>query len=101
MHFLNKVFWNLRGLVSASATKKPTFMILARRSRPIKERIIGIKNRREEYDITNILATCNVQPRKRTFLRPTSFQNHVDVVGFEDDFKTLLAELLKQDASLA
>lgn len=67
----------------------------------IKEIIIGIKNRREEYDISNILATSNVQPRKRTFLRATSFENHVDVVGFEDDFKTLLAVLCKEDTSVS
>lgn len=29
--------------------------------------------------------------------RATSFENLVDVVGFEDDIKNLLAEILKHD----
>ncbi|KAL1819818.1 hypothetical protein ACET3Z_014687 [Daucus carota] len=66
----------------------------------LRGRVVEIKNRRDEYGITNILANPIVQQRKRTVLRATSFENQVDVVGFEDDFKTLLDELVGEDPSL-
>ncbi|KAL1819779.1 hypothetical protein ACET3Z_014648 [Daucus carota] len=66
----------------------------------LKGRVVVIKSRRDEYGITNILATQMVERRKRTLLRATSFENQVDVVGFEDDFKTLLDELVSEDLSL-
>ncbi|KAL1819819.1 hypothetical protein ACET3Z_014688 [Daucus carota] len=66
----------------------------------LRGRVVEIKNRRDEYGITNILANPIVQQRKRTVLRATSFENQVDVVGFEDDFKTLFAELVGKDPSL-
>ena len=54
-------------------------------------------NRRDEHGITDILADPMVQQRKRILLRATSFENEVDVVGFEDDFMILLAELVRED----
>lgn len=69
--------------ISCICRKEANLYDIGKEIESIKERIIGIKNRREEYDISNILATSTVQPRKRTFLRATSIQNHVDVVGFE------------------
>ena len=53
-----------------------------------------IKSRRDEYGITNILATQMVERRKRTLLRLTSFENQVDAVGLEDDYKTCWLNLL-------
>ncbi|XP_074365704.1 putative disease resistance RPP13-like protein 3 [Apium graveolens] len=66
----------------------------------LQKRIVVIKNRRTEYRIDNILATPNVQQKQRTLLRTTAIDNQVDVVGFEDDFKTLKAELDSEDLSL-
>ncbi|KAL8106865.1 hypothetical protein AgCh_023602 [Apium graveolens] len=66
----------------------------------LKERIVVIKNRRIEYGIDNILATSNLQKKQRTLLRTTAIDNQVEVVGFEDDFKTLKAELNSEDMSL-
>ncbi|KAL1818923.1 hypothetical protein ACET3Z_013792 [Daucus carota] len=66
----------------------------------LKERIVEIKNRREDYGISNILATATVQRGKKALLRATSFENQVDVVGYEEDTKVLLAELVKEDDSL-
>ncbi|KAL1817121.1 hypothetical protein ACET3Z_019695 [Daucus carota] len=62
----------------------------------LKERVVLIKNRRDEYGIGNILAIPNVQRRKRSLLRATSFENNVEVVGFKDDVQTLMAHLCKQ-----
>ncbi|XP_074332805.1 disease resistance protein RPP13-like [Apium graveolens] len=67
----------------------------------LKERIIEIKKRREEYGIAIIFATSKVLQKKRTLLRATSFENQVDVVGFEDDVNTLLAQLVSEDPSLS
>ncbi|XP_063940388.1 putative disease resistance RPP13-like protein 3 [Daucus carota subsp. sativus] len=66
----------------------------------LKERIVVIKNRRIEYGIDNILSTPNVQKKQRTLLRTTAILHQVDVVGFKDDFKTLMAELDSEDPSL-
>ncbi|XP_074334328.1 putative disease resistance RPP13-like protein 3 [Apium graveolens] len=66
----------------------------------IKKRIEVIKNRRNEYRIDNILATPNKQQKERTLLRITAINNQVEVVGFEDDFKTLMGELNSEDLSL-
>lgn len=66
----------------------------------LKGRVVLIKNWREEYGIGNILATLKVQKKERTLLRAASFENQVDVVGFEDDVRTLLAELVSDDPSL-
>ncbi|WOG87338.1 hypothetical protein DCAR_0206562 [Daucus carota subsp. sativus] len=66
----------------------------------LKERIIVIKNRRIEYGIDNILATPNLQQKQRSLLRTTAINNQVDVVGFDDDFKTLMGELDSKDTSL-
>ncbi|XP_074373856.1 disease resistance protein RPP13-like [Apium graveolens] len=66
----------------------------------LKRRVVEIKNRRDEYGIPNIIADPDVQRRRRTLLRTTSFENEVDVVGFKDDVKTLLAELVREDPSL-
>ncbi|KAL8106784.1 hypothetical protein AgCh_023522 [Apium graveolens] len=55
----------------------------------LKKRIVVIKDRRNEYRIDNILATPNKQQQERTLLRITAINNQVEVVGFEDDFKTL------------
>ncbi|WOH02150.1 hypothetical protein DCAR_0521538 [Daucus carota subsp. sativus] len=62
----------------------------------LKERVVLIKNRRDEYGIGNILAIPNVQRRKRSLLRATSFENYVEVVGFKDDVQTLMAQLRKK-----
>lgn len=66
----------------------------------LKRRVVEIKIRRDEYSITNIIADPDVQRRRRTLLRTTSFENKVDVVGFENDIKTLLAQLVREDLSL-
>lgn len=66
----------------------------------LKERVIEIKRRREDYGISNILANLSVQPKKKTLLKPTSFEKQVDMVGVEDDVKTLLEELIREDSSL-
>ncbi|XP_074332360.1 disease resistance protein RPP13-like [Apium graveolens] len=66
----------------------------------LKKRIEVIKNRRNDYRIDNILATPNKQQKERTLLRITAINNQVEVVGFEDDFKTLKAELNSEDLSL-
>ncbi|KAL8106882.1 hypothetical protein AgCh_023611 [Apium graveolens] len=66
----------------------------------LKERIVVIKNRRIEYGIDNILASPNVKQKRRTLLRTTAINNQVDVVGFEDDIKTLMAELESEDLAL-
>ncbi|WOH04183.1 hypothetical protein DCAR_0623592 [Daucus carota subsp. sativus] len=66
----------------------------------LKGRVVEIKKRRDEYKIDDILAHPNLHKRKRAFLRATSFENLVDVVGFEDDYRTLLNELVKEDPSL-
>ena len=52
------------------------------------------------YGISNILATAIVQRSKKALLRATSFENQVDVVGYEEDTEVLLAELVKDDESL-
>ncbi|KAL1819849.1 hypothetical protein ACET3Z_014718 [Daucus carota] len=67
----------------------------------LKRRVVEIKNRREEYGIANMLANLKVQQRKMSvLLRTTAIENQVDVVGFEDDFRALLAELIGEDPSL-
>ncbi|XP_074333580.1 disease resistance protein RPP13-like isoform X2 [Apium graveolens] len=66
----------------------------------LKKRIELIKNRRNDYRIDNILATPNKQQKERTLLRITAINNQVEVVGFEDDFKTLMGELNSEDLSL-
>ncbi|XP_074333588.1 disease resistance protein RPP13-like [Apium graveolens] len=66
----------------------------------LKRRIEVIKNRRNEYRIDNILATPNKQQKERTLLRITAINNQVEVVGFEDDFKILKAELDSKDLAL-
>ncbi|XP_074347549.1 putative disease resistance RPP13-like protein 3 [Apium graveolens] len=66
----------------------------------LKGRIAVVKDRRNEYRIDNILATPNKQQKERTLLRTTAINNQVEVVGFEDDFKTLKAELDSKDLSL-
>ncbi|XP_074334689.1 disease resistance protein RPP13-like [Apium graveolens] len=66
----------------------------------LKKRIEVIKNRRYEYGIDNILATPDKQQQERTLLRITAINNQVEVVGFEDDFKTLMGELNSKDLSL-
>ncbi|KAL8106838.1 hypothetical protein AgCh_023576 [Apium graveolens] len=66
----------------------------------LKRRIEVIKNRRNEYRIDNILATPNKQQQERTLLRTTAINIQVEVVGFEDDFETLKAELDSEDPSL-
>ncbi|XP_074335955.1 disease resistance protein RPP13-like [Apium graveolens] len=66
----------------------------------LKKRIVVIKDRRNEYRIDNILATPNKQQKERTLLRITAINNQVEVVGFEDEFKTLMAELDSEDHSI-
>ncbi|KAL8106822.1 hypothetical protein AgCh_023560 [Apium graveolens] len=66
----------------------------------LKKRIELIKNRRNDYRIDNILATPNKQQKERTLLRITAINNQVEVVGFEDDFKTLMGEFNSEDLSL-
>ncbi|KAL1822312.1 hypothetical protein DCAR_0310141 [Daucus carota subsp. sativus] len=67
----------------------------------LKEKIIRIKTRRDEFHITDIItATPIVQQRKRTLLRAASFDYKEDVIGFEKDIQTLLAQLDNQDPSL-
>ncbi|KAL1822316.1 hypothetical protein ACET3Z_009094 [Daucus carota] len=67
----------------------------------LKEKIIVIKSRRDEYHINDIIiATPRVQKRRRTLLRAASFDHEKDVVGFEVDYQTLLAQLDNQDSSL-
>ncbi|KAL8106851.1 hypothetical protein AgCh_023589 [Apium graveolens] len=66
----------------------------------LQKRILVIKNRRNEYRIDNILATPNKQQKERTLLRITGINNQVDVVGLEDEFKILKAELNSEDLSL-
>nr|XP_017218255.1 PREDICTED: putative disease resistance RPP13-like protein 3 [Daucus carota subsp. sativus] len=66
----------------------------------LKKRITVIKKRRNEYGINDILATPNVQQKNRTLLRTTAIDNQVDVVGFEDDIKALMAQLDSTDPSL-
>lgn len=66
----------------------------------IRARIDEIKIRREEHGINNILATQAVPKKKRTLLRVTSFHDQDNMVGFEDEFKTLLDELGNKDPSL-
>ncbi|KAL8135043.1 hypothetical protein AgCh_009893 [Apium graveolens] len=67
----------------------------------LKGRVIEIKNRQDEYGITNILATLKIQQRKMSvLLRTTAIDNQVDVIGFEDDSRTLLAEIVGEDPSL-
>ncbi|XP_017233329.1 putative disease resistance RPP13-like protein 3 [Daucus carota subsp. sativus] len=67
----------------------------------LKEEISRIKSRRDEFRITDIItATPTVQQRKRTLLRAASFDYKEDVIGFEVDFQTLLAQLDNQDPSL-
>ncbi|XP_074335963.1 disease resistance protein RPP13-like [Apium graveolens] len=80
--------------------KKVMLYDIGKEIESLKERICMIKNRRTEYRIDNILATPNVQQKQRTLLRTTAIHNQVDVVGFEDDFKTLKAELDSEDPSL-
>ncbi|KAL1809903.1 hypothetical protein ACET3Z_026893 [Daucus carota] len=63
----------------------------------LKERVVDIKKRRREYGINAMLATPNVQQKRRALLRTTAIDNHVDVVGFEDDIKTLMSELDSED----
>lgn len=61
----------------------------------LKGRVIEIKNRQEEYGISNILATLKIQQRKMSvLLRTTAIDNQVNVIGFEDDSRTLLAQLV-------
>ncbi|XP_074380593.1 putative disease resistance RPP13-like protein 3 [Apium graveolens] len=67
----------------------------------LKVKIIGIKSRRDEYRINDIIInTPDVQKRKRTFLRAASFDHEDDVIGFQDDVQTLLAELGNRDPFL-
>ncbi|XP_074334686.1 disease resistance protein RPP13-like [Apium graveolens] len=66
----------------------------------LQKRILLIKNRRNDYRIDNILATPKKQQKERTLLRITAINNQVEVVGFEDDFKTLMGELNSKDLSL-
>ncbi|KAL1819784.1 hypothetical protein DCAR_0416098 [Daucus carota subsp. sativus] len=80
--------------------KESNFYSIGKEIQSLKGRVIEIKNRRDEYGLNNVLGTPIVQQRKRTLLRATSFGNLVDVVGLEDDFKTLLAQLLSEDSSL-
>ena len=41
-----------------------------------------------------------MQRSKKALLRATSFENQVDVVGYEEDTKVVLDELVKEDDSL-
>ncbi|WOG92183.1 hypothetical protein DCAR_0311443 [Daucus carota subsp. sativus] len=67
----------------------------------LKQKIIGIKSRRDEYHISDIIiATPEVQKRRRALLRAASFDHEKDVVGFGDDVRTLLAKLCNEDPSL-
>lgn len=72
----------------------------------LKRRIEDIKKRRNDYGIDNILATPNVQQKQRTLSRTTAInnfkviKNQVEVVGLQDDFKTLKTELDSEDLSL-
>ncbi|KAL1815126.1 putative disease resistance RPP13-like protein 3 [Daucus carota subsp. sativus] len=67
----------------------------------LKQKMIGIKSRRDEYHINDmIIATPNVQKRRRKLLRAASFDHEKDVVGFGDDVRTLLAKLGNEDPSL-
>ncbi|XP_074333920.1 uncharacterized protein LOC141671548 [Apium graveolens] len=79
--------------------KEATLYDIGKEIDSIKKRIEVIKNRRNEYRIDNILATPNKQQKERTLLRITAINNQVEVVGFEDDFKTLMGELNSEDLS--
>ncbi|XP_074334693.1 putative disease resistance RPP13-like protein 3 [Apium graveolens] len=80
--------------------KEATLYDIGKEIDSIKKRIEVIKNRRNDYRIDNILATANKQQKERTLLRITAINNQVEVVGFEDDFKTLMGELNSKDLSL-
>ncbi|KAL8106819.1 hypothetical protein AgCh_023557 [Apium graveolens] len=80
--------------------EKVTLSDIGKEIDSLKRRIEVIKNRRNEYRIDNILATPNKQQKERTLLRITAINNQVEVVGFEDDFKTLKAELNSEDPFL-
>ncbi|XP_074378495.1 putative disease resistance RPP13-like protein 3 [Apium graveolens] len=68
----------------------------------LRKRVVGIKSRRDEYRINDmIIATPVVQQRKRTLLRAASFDHEHDTVGLEDDVQTLLALLSNGDPSLS
>lgn len=64
----------------------------------LKQKIIVIKRKRDDYHITDIIMAPH--QRKRTVLRSASFDHEKDVVGFEDDVQTLLAQLGNKDLSL-
>ncbi|WOH04521.1 hypothetical protein DCAR_0623930 [Daucus carota subsp. sativus] len=66
----------------------------------LKERIVVIKNRRIDYHIDNILATPSREQKERSLLRTTAIDMEVEVVGFEEDTKTLTAEIDSTDPSL-
>ncbi|XP_074347990.1 putative disease resistance RPP13-like protein 3 [Apium graveolens] len=67
----------------------------------LKENIAVIKSRRDEYRINDIIINnFDMQQRKRTFLRAASFDHEDDVIGFEDDVQTLLAQLGNGDPFL-
>ncbi|WOG84610.1 hypothetical protein DCAR_0103794 [Daucus carota subsp. sativus] len=79
-------------------TKEVELYDIGKEIESVKGRVNEIKNRRAEYGIGNILDTANVQQRKRALLRATAVENKVDVVGFEDDVRILLAELTEDPA---
>lgn len=89
MRLLKKVLWIV---CRALCKKEAKIYRIGKKIRSLKERIVEIKNRRIEYGINNLSTTSMLEQKKRTLLRATSFENHVDVVGSEDDVKTLLAE---------
>ncbi|WOG84611.1 hypothetical protein DCAR_0103795 [Daucus carota subsp. sativus] len=81
-------------------TKEAQLYDIGKEIESVKQRVSEIKNRRAEYGIGNILDTANVRQRKRALLRATAVENKVDVVGFEDDVRSLLAELTRKDPAL-
>nr|XP_017241244.1 PREDICTED: putative disease resistance RPP13-like protein 3 [Daucus carota subsp. sativus] len=81
--------------------KEANLFDIGKEIQSLNKTILRIKNRRDEYRITDIItATPAVQQRKRTVLRAASFDYKDDVIGFEADYQTLLAQLDNPDPSL-
>ncbi|XP_074328316.1 disease resistance protein RPP13-like [Apium graveolens] len=75
----------------------------------LKRRVVEIKNRRSEYRIDEMVSVFYKRQeqrdvvkkqRNKTLLRSISLESQADVVGFQDDFNTLLAVLDGPDPSL-
>ncbi|XP_074354125.1 putative disease resistance RPP13-like protein 3 [Apium graveolens] len=94
------VLYRMWNVICMFCKKEANLYDIGKEIESLKGRVVEIKNRHEQYGITNILTTPIVHQRKRPLLKATSFEHLVDVVGFKDDVNILLAELLKEDPSL-